>query len=559
MASQTNYKLRPSQKTMSRSLIRSILPGALTLFLVACSAALPTPVNPIPTEKPSSIPLANPTQTPEATFTQQPTPTRRQYAIPTREPIVWQLPVYQFNWDSPDVIGFARWVGERTFSFESYEGQINTVSLNDQGKMTLGEPQQVNQPRSYSPHQKYLAECSSSEFSLYRLPEGNLLGKASLVVPDVVNFLTCNQYIQWSANDSAMIFSVYSGEPAEGHSEQSIYLWNTGQSQPQRLITVSSNFKSSVSPDFKYILYLPNEETPANNRLTADLAADIFDIESKTVTHVHLVRISWPAYPGWLTNDVFTIHFDRNITRYYDRKTGQYLFDFFNAMNCCGFHQPPALSPNQRWVTLDHNGSYLDKRYSLYDMQTKSEILLSESSMSRLSFSGWKPDSSLLYIVNSTNQPFAANDSYLDAGLLAYDPLTRTAKVLVADAVRAFWSPDMRFAWVIRQTINSQLVHASLYEAASSKLSGEFFVSPTPIKGDPGGDFLNLDFKMVWSHNSTRTLLANGLNELFLLADGKAKLLATGSYQTFSWSPDDHYALVYSSHSVWVVDLSRVF
>ncbi len=53
------------------------------------------------------------------------------------------------------------------------------------------------------------------------------------------------------------------------------------------------------------------------------------------------------------------------------------------------------------------------------------------------------------------------------------------------------------------------------------------------------------------------TRLLNAHKELFLLADGQARLLATGSYHPASWSPGDRYALVYYPRGAWVVDLSK--
>ena len=115
----------------------------------------------------------------------------------------------------------------------------------------------------------------------------------------------------------------------------------------------------------------------------------------------------------------------------------------------------------------------------------------------------------------------------------------------------------MQRAWVIRQPAAGQPVTASLHEAASGRLSGEYFVSSKPVEGDPARDWLALDFELRWSHDSTRALLVNARKELFLLTGSEARLLATGSYRPVSWSPGDRYALVYYARGAWVVDLSK--
>lgn len=544
---------------MKTTLFRDLLCVCLAFSLTACAAAQAAPTSTVPAAAPSATPTPAPTLAPSATPTRKPASTWTVHSLPTPQPMQWQVPVLQLDWPPPAKLEYARWVDEKSFSFETYSYPRTItylVSLDDRGNMALGQPPNENQPRSYSPRRRFEVECSASDLSLYRLPERHLVGSAALVVPDPVDYLSCNQSIQWAADDTALTFTIYFGTPAEGRSGQAIYFWKTGQPQPRRLVTDSTHFSSSMAPDFKHLLIIPIQEVQEKTPNAAnELTVDMMEVASGSVTRLRLERVSWETYPGWLTNEVFTIRYGRYTTRYYDYKTGQYLFDFFNAMSAGGFHQQPTLSPDQRWVTLDHN--FEIKRYSLYDVQTKSDILLYESPTWRLSFCGWKPDSSRLYLVNSPFKAFDPLDSPLPAGLLAYDPQARTADVLVPDAVRAFWSPDMRFAWVIRQSIDSQQVFASLYDAASGKLSGEYFVSLAPVKGDPAADGLGLDFDLRWSHDSTRALLVNARKELFLLSGSQASLLATGSYRPASWSPGDRYVLVYYARGAWVLDLSK--
>ncbi len=474
----------------------------------------------------------------------------------------WLVPVLEFNWDSPSDLEYARWLDEQTFIFDAPLGHPHQVSLDGRGGMTLGYLPQANQPFSYSPHRQFLAECSASELSLYRLPGKELVGRAALSVPDAVDFLTCNQFIQWNPDDSALMLTLYLEPAGSKNHPRAFYLWKTAQPLPRHLATATfEGFGGYMAPDFKHLMYIAGRVVKSGNPPAVEaLLVDILDVDSGKVTHLRLDKeTGYDIYPSWLTNNVFGFRIGNSTNRYYDGQTGKYLFQFYNSMGGGDLHQFPTVSPDQCWVTLDRTipESFPAKRYSLYDLQTQTDFLLTDSPSSHLSFGGWKPDSSLIYLVNSPSQPFAPIDSPLPARLLAYNALTQTATLLVADAVRAYWSPDMRFAWVIRQSLSSQMVFASLYELASGRLSGEYFVSLAPVKGDPTWDFLGLDFDLDWSHDSTRALLVNARKELFLLADGQARLLATGSYRPVSWSLGDRYALVYYPRGAWVVDLSK--
>ncbi len=289
------------------------------------------------------------------------------------------------------------------------------------------------------------------------------------------------------------------------------------------------------------------------------LLVDILDIESGEVKQLRLKEVSYEIYPKWLTDEVIVFRIGNSTYRYFNSQTGELLFQFYNSMGSGDIHQNPSVSPDQRWVTLDTTlpNNFYAKRYSRYDLQTKTNVLLAESPSSRILFCGWKPDSSLLYLVNTPNKAFSPLDSPLSAGLLAYTPRTKTSNVLVPDAVRAFWSPDMKYAWVIRQFAASNSVVASLFDATSGKLSGNYFVSTKPVEGDPARVFLMLDFELHWAHDSTRALLVNAHKELFLSTGSEAKLLANNSYHPVNWSPDDRFASVYYSQGAWVVDLSK--
>ena len=547
---------------MKPTLFRNLFAGCLALALTAC-AAQATPAPALPPALPSATQPPTPTLAPSATPTHMPAPTRTLYSLPTPQPMQWRhTPVLQFDWNGPSELEYARWVDERTFSFESYLGKTYQVSLDLNGAMTLNGPLDDIGTRSYSPHRLFVAECSLSGIDLYRQADHHLVGHTDLTVPLAGEpyLLRCDSSTQWKSDDTALAFTT--GPLKENPYDRvgDIYLWKIGQTQPQHLATTSETFGGSMSPDFKHLMYITGWATEANNPGTVEaLLVDILEVDSGKVTHLRLKQVGWEAYPGWLTDRVLDIRTGNSTHNYYDSQTGQYLFEFYNSWAGQDVHQFPAASPDQRWVTLDHRliDNFYAKRYSLYDLQTKTEILLYESPTSRLSFCGWKPDSSRLYLVNSPNQAFTPLDSPLPAGLLAYNPLTRTAAVLVPDAVRAFWSPDMQYAWVIRQTAAGAPVVASLYDAATGKLSGEIFVSEKPVAGDPAMDPLLLDFELRWSHDSTRALLVNARKELFVLSVSGARLLGTGSYRPVAWSPGDRYALVYYARGAWVVDLSR--
>jgi hypothetical protein len=91
--------------------------------------------------------------------------------------------------------------------------------------------------------------------------------------------------------------------------------------------------------------------------------------------------------------------------RFYDITTCRLLVDWLNWPEADGvFHQPPGLSPNQRWMTLDQGGlvqstdghGYIQRHYSVYDLQDKVAYTLAESPGNYLDFSGWSADSSTL-------------------------------------------------------------------------------------------------------------------------------------------------------------------
>jgi hypothetical protein len=521
-----------SQNTVLRT--STLLPSARTTYTQTLAALSSTPL-------------------PSASKHFSPTPTTRSFFTPTYLAPAWQIPVLQFDWTTNYQIDFAVWLDNQNFSF--YSGGVNhRVKVESNDSLSLSEPLNSNSPWSYSPHGKFIAECSSEGLKLYHLPGRELVGQANLTVPDPVDFPSCNQFIQWKSDDSAFEFPTHTTAFNADKMVQSSYIWKTGQPKPQFLATYSDFVGGRMSPNLLRLAYVTGWERDKPQDAPRPLV-DILDIETGKVIHLQFNDAGQDIYLNWLTDEVLSIQFGRSTTKYYDFKTGQYLFDFFDEMNCCGFHQSPTVSPNQRWVTIDHASPSSDivKSYRLFDLQTKTLTELTSSPSSRLSFNGWKPDSSRLYLVNSPAKAFTAVDSPLPAGLLAYDPLTHKADVLVPDAVRAFFSPDMKYAWVIRQQSANQPVFASLYTAASGKFSGEIYVQVNPIEGDPAADFLGLHFDLKWSHNSTHVVLYNDREDLYLFTGMASRLISTGNIKGMSWSPNDYYLMVYSPHNVWIV------
>ena len=122
------------------------------------------------------------------------------------------------------------------------------------------------------------------------------------------------------------------------------------------------------------------------------LLVDILNVESGEVNQLRLKEVSNEIYPNWLTDEVIVFRIGNSTYRYFNSQTGELLFQFYNSMGSGDFHQYPSVSPDQRWVTLDTTlpNDFYAKRYSLYDLQTKTNVLLAESPSSRILFCGWK-------------------------------------------------------------------------------------------------------------------------------------------------------------------------
>ncbi len=466
----------------------------------------------------------------------------------------WQVPFSQTDWPEANTYEdvYPSWVNNHTLVIHRfpYSSQFE-LGLDPKGEFTTSTLIEQNIVRCMSPHNRFWLEGSVHGVSIFRMSDDQLVSETSIKAFPGTYAPYCSD-IQWKDDDSEIGLTEVQ-DAAGAKASMRLYRWKTNGASPVFQAEVSPVGRHAWSKDLAHFAVVTElREAPGQS---VNTLIDLYTIPSGAIRHFRLKNIGWD-YVSWLSDQVMGISSGNSYIYYLDMVSGERLFDFFNSYSANGFHQYPATSPNGRWVTVDQNLDIISKRYSLYDVQTHQKIELSQTPSAFLSFSGWKADSSILYLVNIPAKYNTAIDSPFPAGLIAYHPETRTHELLAPGAVRAFWSTDMRHAWILQNMTEKGGVYASYYDAASGEVSGEIYAQIRPIAGDPASDPGHL--RLSWSTDNRHAALLDDQGNLYLLSEAHARLLAKNAPPRFSWSPDGRYLLSYSNEKVWMLNVSKL-
>jgi WD40 repeat protein len=236
------------------------------------------------------------------------------------------------------------------------------------------------------------------------------------------------------------------------------------------------------------------------------------------------------------------------------------------------FHQYLTLSPNQRWVTLDRGedrANQIPRRFSVYDLENKTDYLLTDAPAADGVFLDWEEDSSLLYWIKQPDSPITSENNNADYGLLAFDTQTHRSQLLFKNALKAMVSPKTHQAFVLfpqASANNQSVLFGGILDLRSGTVIGSEQISERVQYYDPAWEFLaDFDFApSVWSHDGKRVVFGNSKGEIKILnVDGAIRALTTtfSAYsaprQTFAWSPDDKHLLVNQGYRAWILDVSE--
>lgn len=389
------------------------------------------------------------------------------------------------------------------------------------------------------PQPPYEIRCEDS-LRLYRSSDNHIMSEAPVK-------LGCPN-ATWAGNESAAALVTDKNE---------VYIWRADGSAP---------FKVANNLPFTYVAWSPNSDRLIISASTTGQTGTplVVDTDGKTVTRF---EIATTADEGWarLTENVL----DRggpHEQRFYDITTGRLLVDWLNWPEAQGvFNQPPRLSPNQRWMTLDQGGlvqssnghSYIQRHYGVYDLQDEVTYTLAESSGNYLDFSGWSADSSTLYLISRPIDSAAVSDPHTPFGLIAYDPLTQQFRILFRYALQMQWNQARSLAWLVfpvRRADGTVGLDSGIFNLATGTLVAQQYVSDRVIYP---GQLPAERPAVAWSQAGTRLVFDNLRDQVILQdATGSTLMLAAGLPEGdthFTWSPDDRQLLIEYQNQAWIL------
>lgn len=502
-------------------------------------AALPTATmaSPLPTASPMPFAaLFSPLSTPPPTSTPGPSPTPSGH---------WSVPVVAAN--------------------ESAWSEFSPLTESPT-PMYAWPPRR--EPSLTSPNGTYAVECDDG-LRLYRAADHQLLSESPLQALSFSTWSPCSHYVTWAPDESAVAIQIQEG----AGQRRALYIWHVDGSAPRKVVD---------TPNFGFAAWSPDSQRLAVIR---DLGADgrteivtVVDSQGRQLSEFQIENRSQTLGIGWLTDDVLVEFSWYASLAYYRVSTGRHLFTWLNdPRSGMPFQQSPTLSPDRRWITLDRGDYPVDqaeydqgyrvrKRYSLFDLQNDTEIVLADHRDTFLGFLGWSEDSSLLYVISrpAISVSVAAPDT--PYGLLAFEPVKRQFHLLFKGAVQVQWGPDRSWAYVVfasRGASNTLGLAGGFWKAGTDTVVGQQPISDQMIYQDPAYDPKpTIQVPLAWSHDGKRAVVAGpeGQIHLFHVA-GAIQRLATDlpcpSWRAirFGWSHDLHRLLVQCSRQVWIADI----
>jgi hypothetical protein len=446
----------------------------------------------------------------------------------------------------------------------------------------------------FSPKNQYVALCVDGEkddqgntyvyhgLELYRVKNDQLISKISGIE------IFCFESIRWASDESALSFAVSKMVDKNKHFTD-IYVWRTNGTSPYVVGQgVFSEEPGNWSPDSSRLVVEIANPRPIVPEDEETYQIMYPDGRPPTKTKAQLGVRHEPGIE-WLTNKIVfesneccgtVLFFD-----YYVAETGEHLTDL--SWTRIGYsstvkNQYPLLSNDQRWLILDQtNQSFLEITpfnfiYSLNDLITDQQYIISQSDDILLDFVGWTDDSNFYFIRRPANAQVEAKPGQ-PFGLLSLDPLTCEFRLI---------DPNIRFAWLSPD--KTHILGVSRLEDRLSAmvytLDGKALTPPLemarpdaiPMKSAPKVDDLwnlpqsNGPVWLSWSHDSQRAAVRDFRGNVWLIGvGGKQTLLAeniqdpddyvsipesSSNWLGAFWSPQDDYLIIRSGAHAWVVD-----
>jgi Tol biopolymer transport system component len=356
----------------------------------------------------------------------------------------------------------------------------------------------------------------------------------------------CVDEISWSPDSSAVLIAPPGAYP---NGSGKIYLWPVSASEPTFL--VDGNYPA-WSPDSRRIAHLvpPGDTQPVSMMLVDRSGVPLW------AAPVGLGGI-FPEGLSWLTDDVLIVTYTRYQV-YYGAANADVIAEWSDDMAANFLAQPGSLSPDGRWLVLEHRSMGSDDsyppyaRYVVYDTAAPGRSFeLSAVFDDVLQFLAWSPDSSRFYFVSRPIRDNAILDPRTPFGLMTYEPQGGRMTMLFDQAVDALLSPDGRWVLVAfpsQDGTEQGWLAAGVWQLGTETLIGRERISDELVFAHPTETRLLQD--AAWSPDSSHVAFVNTAHQLVVIDTVGSIQRLSACVSVNSWSPDGKRLLV--DHIQWV-------
>ena len=425
----------------SRTLPQLMNIALLMFFLCDCSPLVPAEKStPLPTAS-SNLSNTGKNQkiTPESTSTPDAYPAFQSITTPAPYPaqrpikptpfftqtpeVHWNTDTLEFNWPGYDSIPQPEWLNNTTAKLaslmtgSSQDYYFVDISAGKDTKLEtiLGDPNW----KVYSPSRTYAIECKDN-LRMLRVKDNSLVSEFPISLPDASS-ISCSTFIQWAPDESAAGFLA---------NDLSVFIWKSNGAEPAKVFDPLSTVYTNIawSPDSQKMAFVKSmSRLPDGPPLGT---AVILDRDGQFLYEVQ-VQLVDSGILGWLTNNVLE-SLSRSQIWFYDISSGDLLFSWKDQPTASGiFHQRPRISPDERWVFIDqgdqsHDSTtqpdrgIVEKQYSLFDIQTKTNLPLLSHPETYLLYAGWNADRPRMYVISRPAESTSESLPTTPFGLLAF-------------------------------------------------------------------------------------------------------------------------------------------
>jgi len=494
---------------------------------------------------------------------------------PTETPRPTQIPPPQATWHSPvitiplpispaDKIQSGTWLSPSRLEITTMEAHANGYYWIDFG---AGDPY-ISTPRpaygsqqSHSASSLYSIQCGSP-LQMMAVAGQTVISQADLILnPNAVS--SCTAFVSWDG-DAIASFAARAGEV------WSTYLWLPDGSPPFSVGPALNGARPPAwSPDKEQFAFMSFPEGEPHR-----LQIMIADRSGKLVQTLPTSLVLQPTAFRWLGRQVLALRNSNRLWQYYQVETGEVLFTWQEALSMGSTldHQYPEISPDGRWFPIERSGSSAagvrHKRYSLYDIQNRREILLYDQPWHLFEFNGWSLDGDGLYLLHLPAGPDAAADPALPYGLLVYHPIDGQFELLVENARAVHWNANHQTALVVAivQDGAGQLtLLGGTWDRSTSQFTGAVPFFNPPIQYDPllHPHSLNSIIPAAWAPDGQQVAFFTWQGDLLLMKpDGQTQLIASqvglgrsDFTRLLAWSPDGTHLFVSDRGTAWILTI----